>query len=312
MCDVGQRVSSTFSENMLPDDQLSLNDWRNVIDDVARFKPLIAITSTEPLLYPDLVPLIEHCHSRGLKVQVTTNGFLLPSFASAFLDCELDVLAVSIDGPPQLHDKIRGVEGSFDRASKNIRFLMDLRKNQKPFIYMNFTVCDLNFNRITDTLPHVTCDRFTVSHLNFVTQEMAEAHNEKCPFKVTACGLHQVSLDRIGIYDLWQQIQQVKASKTRFPVTFGPDLSFRELAMFYREPTRFLPRHTRCHAVWNVGQIMADGTVTGCTRCFARLGNVKDEAFTKLWNGPLFQQFRRSLLDAGRAFPACSRCCGLL
>ena len=77
------------------------------LDDVSAFKPIIAMTTTEPSLYPRLIDLINYIHSRRMQAWVTTNGFLLPQLADKLLEAKLDRLDVSIDGPPQVHNKIR-------------------------------------------------------------------------------------------------------------------------------------------------------------------------------------------------------------
>jgi len=323
MCDVGWanlngqqpgQTDSTFSRNLMTNEQLEIKDWVRLIDDVARFKPLIAITSTEPLLYNDIVELIHHCHKMGLKVQVTTNGFLLERFVEPFLRNRLDILSVSIDGPADVHDRIRGVKGAFEKAMKAIDQIMNRREGEAPLVEINYTICDLNFDKLVETLSCVKCDRLMFSHLNFVTEEMMRLHNARCKYPVTPSGLRGVRLEAIDLDRLWSQTQQVKASQTAFPVKFSPELSRQELEVFYRKPLQFLNGHMRCNAIWSAGQILADGSLTGSTRCFdtARLGNIRDQAFTKLWNGPTMREFRKYLRQAGGAFPACSRCCGLL
>lgn len=296
-------------------EQMSLEVWKRLIDDVARFKPLIAVTSTEPLLYDGIVELVDYCHKRGLRVQVTTNGFLLDRFVEPFLRSRLDILSVSLDGPPEVHDMIRGVKGAFEKTERAIHQIMDRREEKVPLIHVNYTICDLNFDKLVDTLSCVKCDQFTFSHLNFVTEEMAKLHNAICKFPVTAAGLAEVSLEAIDLDVLWSQIQQAKNSNLAFPITFAPELKSREeLHIFYRKPLQFLPGHSACNAIWSVGQILADGNLTGSTRCFdtARLGNIQDQPFTTLWNGPTFREFRKYLRRSGGAYPACSRCCGLL
>jgi len=158
------------------------------------------------------------------------------------------------------------------------------------------------------------CDRLMFSHLNFVTEEMMKLHNARCKYSVTPSGLRGVRLEALDLDRLWSQIQGVKASQTAFPVKFSPELSRQELEVFYREPLQFLNGHMSCNAIWSAGQVLANGSLTGSTRCFdtARLGNIRDQAFTKLWNGPIMREFRKYLRQAGGAFPACSRCCGLL
>ena len=323
MCDVGQanknrqrpgETNSTFSRNLMTLEQSDVDVWKKVIDDVARFKPLIAITSTEPLLYNDIVELVCYCRIMGLKVQVTTNGFLLQRFVEPFLRNGLDILSVSIDGPLDVHDRIRGVKGAFEKATEAIQQIMNQREGETPLVEINYTICDLNFDKLVETLSCMKCDRFTFGHLNFVTEEMARLHNARCKYSVTPSGLREVRLEAIDLDRLWSQIQQVKALRTTFPIKFSPELSRRELEVFYRKPLQFLNGHLRCNAIWSAGQVLADGSLTGSTRCFdtARLGSIRDQAFTELWNGPTMQEFRKYLRQAGGAFPACSRCCGLL
>lgn len=113
---------------------------------------------------------------------------------------------------------------------------------------------------------------------------------------------------------LWDQIQEVKKAKTAFQVTFVPELSRDGLDTFYRTPLQFLRDHSECRAIWTIGQVLADGNLTGSTRCFdtARLGNIRDNPFSTLWNGPIFRDFRKYLRKSKGAYPACARCCGLL
>lgn len=113
-------------------DQLDLEVWKRLVDDVAHFKPLIAVTSTEPLLYEQLLDLIDHCHSKGLRVQVTTNGFLLEKFVGSFLEKRLDVLAVSIDGPSEVHNRIRGVGGAFEKSRGGCQSNNESKKRDNP------------------------------------------------------------------------------------------------------------------------------------------------------------------------------------
>jgi MoaA/NifB/PqqE/SkfB family radical SAM enzyme len=295
-------------------EQLKVETWKKLVDDVSHFKPLIAITSTEPLLYEGLIDLLDHCHHRGLRVEVTTNGFLLDQFADLFLEKRLDILSVSIDGPPDTHDKIRGVKGAFEKATEPIRYVLQRRRGKTPLVHVNYTICDLNFDTLVETMSCIECDKFTFSHLNFVTDEMARAHNAECRYRVTPAGLSQVDLEAIDLDVLWDQINHMKTASKPYPVAFAPELTRQELEVFYRRPTQFLRGHSSCRAIWSVGQVLADGNLTGSTRCFdtARLGNIQHQHFTALWNGPIFRNFRRYLRRNGGAYTACSRCCGLL
>jgi hypothetical protein len=194
-----------------------------------------------------------------------------------------------------------------------MREIMERRHGKTPLVEVNCTICDLNFDRLVETLGYVKCDQLAFGHLNFVTEEMAKAHNARCRYKVTPAGLKDINLKAIDLTVLWNQIQQVKAAKTDRRITFAPELSREELEIFYRKPMLFLAGRTSCNAIWSMGQILADGNLTGSTRCFdsARLGNIQQQSFPALWNGPTFREFRKYLKEAGGSYPACARCCGI-
>lgn len=88
------------------------------------------VTGGEPFMHPDLPRMLEAMLERG-PATVLTNGTLLPDrllvpiAAAAERSIYSLEIRVSIDGPaPELNDPIRG-EGTFDRAMRGVRRLLD-------------------------------------------------------------------------------------------------------------------------------------------------------------------------------------------
>lgn len=318
-CDIGRanlerkRIHSDFVYNLLTLEMAPFDAWRSLVDDVSRFKPIIAVTTAEPLLYPQLLDLIDHVHSRGMKIWVTTNGSLLPNFAPKFIEHKLDRLQVSIDGPPEIHDKIRGVKGAFQHAMEGIDFILKNRRAETPLVSLHSTICDLNFNHLVDTLKEVRCDEITFSHLNFVTDEMAHAQNSTTPFQATSTSISRVQLDSIDLDILHEQCSELRKWNGNPIVKISPDLDRIGLETHYKahlKPHRHM--HT-CNAMTQVGQTLADGSVTVSTRCLStiRFGKITEKPFTEIWRGKQFEDFRKYMGDTG-LMPACMRCCGAL
>jgi MoaA/NifB/PqqE/SkfB family radical SAM enzyme len=108
---------------------------RALEDAAAMGYEVVSVSGGEPFLYPGLAQLLAHARSLGLRTTVTTNGTTLtPRRLTAVRD-HLDLLAVSVDGSPATHDRIRGA-GSFDRL---LRGLDHVRALALPF-GMIFTV----------------------------------------------------------------------------------------------------------------------------------------------------------------------------
>jgi radical SAM protein with 4Fe4S-binding SPASM domain len=98
----------------------------------------------------------------------------------------------------------------------------------------------------------------------------------------------------------------------RSNTSFTPELNKEEIDIFYNRPERFLKGHNKCLVPWKSAQILANGDLTISTRCFnMKLGNINETSFKEAWNSKEMKRFRKALRKEG-AFPACSRCCGLL
>jgi len=77
----------------------------------------------EPLLRKDLVVLAKRAALHGCLVSMNTNATLLNQEKASKIADIFDVVVVSMDGPAECHDKIRGVAGTFQRAVEAIKTL---------------------------------------------------------------------------------------------------------------------------------------------------------------------------------------------
>ena len=62
-------------------DEVTLETYKKMVDEVLHLKPHIYITGGEPFLYKDLIPLVRYMKQKGLSVQVVTNGVGLEKYA---------------------------------------------------------------------------------------------------------------------------------------------------------------------------------------------------------------------------------------
>lgn len=82
----------------------------------------ISLTGGEPLLYPALDRVIESvAEVPGLKITLCTNGTLLTSRRAARFRKAAMRVNVSIDGPPEFHDRFRKSPGAFAASESGVR-----------------------------------------------------------------------------------------------------------------------------------------------------------------------------------------------
>jgi len=299
--------------------QLDLDTLRSVIDDVAEYGTGVFVWGGEPFLHPDLIPFVEHVKSRDLYCSINTNGTCLPQEASRLVDAGVDAIMVSVDGPREVHDRIRGMEGSFQEIAAGVQSIREARNGNgsRPEIVVNTTISPGNQAVLLETLRTVEemgADRMILSQLWFTTEPIGKA-SEACfreKFSAHAGSWRGFVMD-VSALDtglIAEQMRKMSLWKGAMELRFLPDLHPEQVRDYYAHPEESFGK-TRCFVPWLESEILPDGNVTPCSdRPDLIMGNVKKQRFREIWNNDLYRSFRRAMREEG-LFPQCSRCCGL-
>jgi MoaA/NifB/PqqE/SkfB family radical SAM enzyme len=111
--------------------ELSTAEMLAVIDGFAALGTRgLGFTGGEPLLRPDLFELLRRTRERGVLAHLNTNATLLDDRKVALLlESGVESLNISLDGATAAtHDGIRGVAGSFGKATDAVRRVLAARK----------------------------------------------------------------------------------------------------------------------------------------------------------------------------------------
>lgn len=132
--------------------QMSFSDIKRVTDEASdmikewseaygiSFVPSMSITGGEPFLREDLLPILSTVKDAGFNVSVLTNGTLINSEqASRLAAIGVDSVQVSLEGPEDVHDAIRG-KGSFAASAAGLEHLVDCGLD----VTLNVTLSALN------------------------------------------------------------------------------------------------------------------------------------------------------------------------
>lgn len=104
-----------------PDEQPSIEDWKRFL---TQFRDLVDegfemdFGGGEALTMPGALDLIKHANDLGYRTVLASNGYIVDTeMAKKIGDSGLSGISLSLDSPTkELHDKIRGVEGVYDRV----------------------------------------------------------------------------------------------------------------------------------------------------------------------------------------------------
>jgi|GEM_PF-1106205 len=109
----------------------------------------ISLTGGEPTMLPEIKESLEFIKDNGLKVSLSTNGYLEPDRLKELMSY-IDVVDISMDSDdPDLHDKIRGKVGAFEVSMKSIQMLA--QAGRPPHI--NVTIRPDNFKGLHRMVP---------------------------------------------------------------------------------------------------------------------------------------------------------------
>ncbi|HEY7574300.1 MAG TPA: radical SAM protein, partial [Thermoanaerobaculia bacterium] len=124
----GEKERERIKELIGANRQLSLSDYVKLLDQIAAWKPIVSLFGGEPLLYPDILPLVREIKARGLTCTLITNGGRLEPYARDLVEAGIDSICISLDGPPEVHNRIRGKADSFQKAAAGVRAIAEWRR----------------------------------------------------------------------------------------------------------------------------------------------------------------------------------------
>jgi MoaA/NifB/PqqE/SkfB family radical SAM enzyme len=126
-------------------EQIRIEVLHRVLADAAVLGYRVAtISGGEPLAYNALPQLLRSAHGHGLVTTVTTNGMLLDERRLGWLERDLDLLAISLDGVPESHNTMRASDRAFETMHAR---LPALRASGIPFGFI-FTLTYHNVDEL--------------------------------------------------------------------------------------------------------------------------------------------------------------------
>ncbi len=282
------------------------------LDDVRRYKPSIILFGGEPFVRKDIVDIVRAVKKRGLTAGIFTNGTLLSEeTVDNLIKEKLDYIAFSLQGSKEVHDRLLAVPGAYDKMVNAIK-LFTKHPERHTKVIIHATVCEYNapdLKNIVKLGKELGVDMVRLGHPTFFSRE-EEARSSlalKDTFKDDASiKVMSYIYDINGKEDLYYR--NVKAVMGEFggSVSFTPELGDRELKDWYSPEFK---SKRKCLFAWRGLFVYPNGDAYPCESISYKMGNVFEEGFSNVWNGPRYRAFRLALKKG--LFPACARCCKL-
>jgi len=275
-------------------DELTLEEIGKISSSMGKLLFLLP-TGGEPFLRDDLPEIVATFreNNRVLNVGIPSNGSLTEKVIRSTerilqicpgLDFAVDI---SIDGLGEAHDRIRGVEGLFEKAVWTLKELIKLRKSFKN-LNVNAAVCVSRHNQ--DDLAAIyrfLKEEVRVPGITTLLVRGAPRDPGALDLNIdhyrTFCRLQDTSMDGYRRFPFCDFINAMKNLRARY------------IAEIFENKAPVVP----CYAGSLSCVIRHNGDLYPCELRDQKFGNLRevDFDFQKLWNGPDAGLFRCDLKE---------------
>ena len=281
-------------------ENMQLEDYIKIISSLKNRLTTLILTGGEPTLHPQLNLFVEFAlkENNPKTIAIPTNGIVTkPIIELADFFCQkypktLFDISFSLDGMQNTHDKIRGIEGSFEKTIVSITELVKLRdekKLQNLGINVVTTIGEYNLRQLEDLFLYVK------QHLNV---------NHKIQLlRGSSTGVFGIDQQQVSDLDPLitttfspATITDLRATVSRIQETFAaPPLQKLKLSVQLDALEGRLIK-MKCVAGMNDGVIYQNGDVAIC-EMLKPLANLKDFQydFARLWNSNKIRDYIKTL-----------------
>jgi MoaA/NifB/PqqE/SkfB family radical SAM enzyme len=206
-------------------------------------------------MHSNLFELADRLRGRGIRVTILSTGLLFERFASEIAE-HIDDVIVSLDGPPEIHDRIRRIAGGFERIREGVRAI----HAHRPLLPIGArcTVQEANHAALIDTVH--AAKQIGLSSISFLAADVTStAFNRSQPWSAARQAGIALTLDEIVVLE--QQIQTLTADSF---VIDRPGHLHRIVRHFRAHLGLQTFEAPRCNAPWVSAVMGIDGSVRPC------------------------------------------------
>lgn len=282
--------------------QITASDLQPHLDSIRQLNVRwVVFSGGEPQLNRELASLAEMFRAENIRLTLLTAGLLLEAHAGEVAGMVDDVI-VSLDGPPEIHDLIRGVPKAFERLARGIAAV----RQRRPEIEVGArtTVQKANHRALCRTVE--AAQGLGANSISFLAADLtSSAFNRAEPW--SGVRQQQIALDAAEIEMLEHEVEALVASPQMATAYIREnEAKLRRIVAHFRAHLEAAePQAPLCNAPWVSAVIEADGSVRPCF-FHPTIGNIHERSLMEVVNGPNGIAFRAQLDTT--TDPVCRRC----
>ena len=217
----------------------------------------------ESLMHPQLWEIVAGIRELGIRVELLSNGLLLRNHAANVVQY-CDVLRVSLDGPFEVHNQMRGIATAFTKLKDGIVALRMVSSDYP--VTGRCAVHRQNFRFLPETVR--AAKELGLSGINF---SGTDVHNEEAFRRFGRIDGEYVETLSIGGAELDEFSTQLDRLSDECAeefssgfITDSPEFLKQQVLGYYLDLAGRGKRTIRCNSPWTSAVLEYDGTVRPC------------------------------------------------
>jgi len=300
--------------------ELNFSEIKRIINKINKYypqnnRPEFFITGGEPFIRQDMIKIIEYLSENDNKVVVNTNFSLVNRNMITQLVRIVNFLPlVSIDGTEQIHDQIRGVNGTYAKAIRNLKFFSS--KNKLSLICTTITKYNIDhLIEIYKSFKDLNIILF-LKHVAWMPKKYIDVQKEMSKkyfgveFKVFFPESVSVTKEKIKLLE--EKIKTISKLKNKIDVNYAESARPDGRTVYEHHCTFSLKQENKICTSPEL-TILPNGDISFCNGGAYGLGPIisnilRDELPTILKKKQPLEKIYNQLLKKGILFPVCVKC----
>jgi len=246
------------------------------------------------------------------KVTIATNGTLVTKdIAKRIVELGIALVGLSLDGPEEVHNKIRRDPSAYDKLIDAIGYVREEKKIRAagyPLINLNGVILEENHHllyRNIEIIKALGLDAHTFQICDPSWSRSGWRLSDNISMKEKT--IQQV--EQINRNELSGSLEKIlnTAKRLNIKVNFLPRVSIKQILDYYEN--KFDLSEWQCLQPWSVIRISPYGDVFPCLNY--NIGNIRNNSVENLWNNAKYRLFRKTLKKAS-LFDSCVGCCKMI
>ena len=314
-----QNPESVMRAQMLENRELATDDIIKVVKQAATIGTKnMTVTGGEPFIRKDILEIVSTIKSKKISCYLITNGDLITAaYSEELVKIGVDKIIFSLDGPEDIHNKIRRNNKQFQNVINSIKSIQKdkkLTKSNVPDLTLNMTVNALNADRMNEVIDIAAREKVNVNYgyVFYTAKKMKEKTIELYPPTGGKFEDQDIPMElrKVDVNMLAKEIENTREKAKKMgvkiniqPYITSPDGLFKR---FYDDEHAYV---RTCFYPWYAMRINPYGDVYPC-QMNIKIGNIREKTLIELWNNETYLKFRKDLRNVG-IWPQCTKCCAL-